>query len=96
MSLQNYLAIAQNSQRTITVLTYQLGDMAKCSIYRESFPSSHWAYTSELRLAMADAITMIRLLCEQEGFDFLELQSDGTERFIERQAEVRKSIEGAG
>ena len=89
MSLVDKLEIKQNSQRTALVLTYQVGDIAKCLIYQESFGKRD-GYHGELGVAIADSITMLRLLCEQENLVFEGCLQEGEERFLERQLEIQR------
>lgn len=90
MSLKEYLAIEQSSQRTCLVLSYEVGDIAKCLIYQESYPSLASSYREEIQLTIADAVTVLRLLCEQENVSFDEAALIGVERFRERQKEIAK------
>ena len=91
MTLQQYLSIEQSSQRTLLVLFYEVGDIAKCLIYQESFPGLCKSYREEMKLTVADAITMLRLFCEQEKLSFDELALIGIERFKKRQEEIAKA-----
>lgn len=91
MSLKEHLAIEQSSQRTCLVLSYEVGDIAKCLIYQESFPSLASSYREEMKLTVADAITMLRLFCEQEHISFDESALIEVERFKERQKEICKA-----
>ena len=76
---------------TLEVLLYQLGDFAKCDIYRRRQPQAARAYHVEARLALADAIVQLRLLSEKMGWDWWELWEDGEERFRERMKELGKA-----
>jgi len=80
---QEHLTVTQTAEFTARVLTYEIGDIHKLMIYKERFGPR--GYLGELKIALADARTMLNLLSEQLGYtDLQELDQIGLERFIER------------
>ena len=80
------LTVPQTPEFTLRVLTYEIGDLHKLLIYRERLGDA--GYIGDTELACADALTMILLFAEQQGYDLDELKELGLERFEERMREV--------
>jgi len=81
--------VKQTAEFTARVLTYEIGDIHKLMIYQERFGKT--GYIGELKIALADARTMLNLLSEQLGYnDLEELDEIGHERFVNRICEVSK------
>lgn len=87
---KEWLATPQTPEFTARILSYEVGDIHKCLIYQERFGPG---WEGELRLAVADALTMVSLLAEQLGYDLDALRHDGLERFQDRMLEVKKAEE---
>lgn len=74
----------------VTILTYELGDIAKCLHYasiREG--NERNAYLASARLGLCDLLTVSRQLAEKYNWDWSQLQYDGIERFKERMGDAR-------
>jgi len=80
--------VDQTPEFTARVLSYEIGDIHKILIYIERFGSA--GYLGDLKIACADALTMIGLFSEQQGFDLEELRDLGLERFVDRIVEISK------
>lgn len=82
--------------RTTNVMLYELGSLTRClvrsrhRIARGEAKESIRALTATARIDLADLYTQVRLLAEQMNWDMIGLENDGTERFKERMAEIRK------
>ena len=85
---KEYLKVPQAPEYTARILTYEIGDINKCMIYKDRFGKG---YDNELRIAFADSLTMLYLLGEQLGLDMSSVRDDGRERFIERQKECEEA-----
>ena len=82
---KEHLTIPQSPEFTARVLSYEVGDITKLMVYRERFGKT--GYLGEMKIALADALTMVHLLIEQEGHDIEDLKNIGLERFIYRMKE---------
>jgi len=74
-------------QKTVTVMLFELGDIAKCVFYglldqREDRVDR--VYEKEARVALADLVTQCRIAADLLGIDFAEAIRTGEERFLER------------
>ena len=91
--LVEHLTIPQSPEFTLRVLNYEVGDLNKILVYMDRFGNT--GYLGELRLACADALTMLKLFCEQQGFELDELEKVGLERFIHRMKEIKEKSSGS-
>lgn len=68
------------------IVTYNAGDIAKATAYIQIFGStgSH----AELRIAIADTIAQLHILCEMHSLDFNALDDLGKIRLIDRTKEL--------
>jgi len=78
--------IEQPKELTLSILTYGIGDIHKMLVYMRRFGNS--GFIGELKVACADAMTMLNLFCEQVGYNIEEISEVGLERFRERVNEV--------
>ena len=67
---------------TCVILTYEVGDLVKCAL------NKHWgnnvrAYQGEASTALADVITMSRLLAALLQLDYWKALREGEERYME-------------
>src|SRR3990167_4950246 len=67
---------------TCAVLTYEIGDLVKCAL------NKHWgnsvrAYQGEASAALADVITISRLLAALLKLDYWHALREGEERYME-------------
>ena len=79
--------ITQTAEDTLKVLTYEVGNLHKIDMYIKRFGQA--GYLGERKVELADAITMICLMIEQNGFSVEELTKVGFERFDHRMSEVK-------
>lgn len=94
--LRDYMPAAAKPEdplRTTTIMTYELGSIIRALIYAKHEHSqgnvvSVNAYLTTARIGLADLITQARLLAEQMGWKWFELENDGEERFRERMKEI--------
>ncbi len=85
--------IEQTPEFTLSILTYEVGKLHQLKVYKERFGSV--GYVGDERIELGDTITMAKLLAEQKGYDPLELEKEGLDRFDYRISEVRKKkLEG--
>ena len=74
---------------TLSVMTYELGDFAKCLFYKQKYNEP--SYMIEAKIALSDLIAQCIYMCEKQGWDFeLEVKPMGIARFIEK---VKRHIE---
>ena len=90
--LKELLTVEQSPEFTARVLSYEVGDIHKLMIYKERLGST--GYLGDLKIACADAKTMINLLSEQLGYDTEELRDIGIERFKHRMSELKSAMHG--
>ena len=88
---------ANTLDHTLKVMMYELGYVARGLTYAEHSDyrkdsSSMRAHLQEARINAADLATQIRVLCDQLGWDWNELLTDGEERFTERMQELEEEI----
>ena len=88
---KEHLSVEQTPEFTARVLSYEIGDIHKLMIYKERF--GECGYLGDLKMACADALTMIGLLSEQLGYDTEEIRGIGLERFIHRMQECKVAKE---
>jgi len=81
------LTVPQTPEFTARILSYEIGDIHKLMIYIERFGSA--GYVGDLKIAHADALTMISLLGEQLGYDLEEQRNVGLGRFKDRMQECK-------
>jgi hypothetical protein len=58
-------------------------------LYQEVFPRDKSWYSANAQTEMADLVVMVRLLCKQKGWDFVELERLGRQRFETRMKELK-------
>ena len=81
----------QTPRETLDVLIYEsAGDMNKAMHYASRYPSERNAHLAELRKATSQAISMLRMFCEQQKWDFEELAAFGEEDYLEKMQDLRK------
>ena len=77
----------------LAIIAYEMGDLNRSIVYAERFredENARTAYLANGKLALADALTQIYLLCESVGWDFNELRKLGAEHLKERQEDFKK------
>ncbi|KKN68699.1 hypothetical protein LCGC14_0448900 [marine sediment metagenome] len=80
----------QNIPLTSAILSYEVGDFIRCSL------NQHWGgvrgYHGETKIALADTITMCRLLAAILNIDVWDALRVGEERYMEAMSikETRK------
>ena len=77
----------------LAVLAYEMGDLNRSIVYAERFKNDEKVRIAHLangKLAMADILTQLYLLCQSVGWDFHELRKLGTQHLKERQEEFEK------
>lgn len=99
---QSLIPIAESAHIEVSplelmpVIMYELGDLVKCAKYADSRPRLAGAYHAEMRVALCDLLTQLRLLAEIMGWGMDTLFSVGEERFVERTAERKEWQEEGG
>ena len=79
-------------ERTVTVMAYEFGDIAKSVVYGHLDYCQDAAYRAEAMMATADLITQCRVMAELLGADFDHLVRMGENRFMERAGECKEGI----
>lgn len=74
----------------LSIILYELGDLAKNLVYAARFPDHAKAHGEDAKLAMADLITMLHALCIEMGWDFEELRLLGLRRLANRYREFHE------
>jgi len=79
---------------TTAVMAYELGSVIRCLVRAEHIqlaggaPERVKALLATARIGAADLITQVRVLSEQMGWKWIDLENDGIERFKERMTEI--------
>ena len=80
----------QTVSETLSILSYETGDMHKCCVYSSRYPKDRNAYQPELKKATAQAISMLRMFCEQQKWDFEEVAAFGEHDYVDKMNDIRK------
>ena len=88
-SFTKYSANNQTPDETLLVLSYELGEVIKCHHYFKRYGTT--GYKDHGKTEMADVISMVRMYCEQEGWDFYELMDIGEKKYTERMRDLVKN-----
>ena len=81
----------QTPRETLDVLIYEsAGDMNKALHYATRYPAVRNAHLVELKKAAAQAISMLRMFCEQQKWDFEELAEFGERDYLDKMQDLRK------
>jgi hypothetical protein len=72
---------------TVRILTYNVGVVNHSYHYAKLFGRK--GQIAEMKLAVADSVSMLRMLCEQEGWNFDDVIVMGEEHYLEQQQIIR-------
>ena len=87
------VGLEPNLWRQLAIITYELGDLAKASVYGHlNADDADPAYRAEARIALSDIIIQTFILAEYLDVDWPELERDGVERFHERMAKCKAGV----
>ena len=67
---------------TLNVLGYEFGDLQKFTTYMRFYPDYAIAYYGECKVAIADMIAQLELICETMNIDWEKMRTLGDERFL--------------
>lgn len=79
---------SDNIMVRLNIIGYEYGDLQRALVYAERFRNDDIkvkGYYGEGKLAVADMITMLHMLCISLGWNFEELRKYGVEHLKERQ-----------
>jgi len=83
----------------LAIIDYELGDLARAIVYSERFTKKAMfrdgfkdksVILTEGKLAMADVLTQLHLLCISLGWNFEELRELGAQHLEERQKDFKR------
>lgn len=77
----------------LAIIAYEMGDLNRSIVYAERFKDDEKARIAHLangKLALADALTQMYLLCESVGWNFNDLRKLGAEHLKERQEDFKR------
>ena len=77
----------------LAILAYEMGDLNRSIVYAERFKNDEKVRIAHLangKLAMADVLTQLHLLCQSVGWDFHELRKLGIQHLKERQEDFKE------
>jgi hypothetical protein len=83
------------------IIQYELGDLSRALVYAERFRNSEKIMfrngfkdkniiLSEIKLAMADLLTQLHMLCIPMGWDIENLREIGAQHLAERQQDFKR------
>lgn len=84
----------QSKEDTLLVATYELGKIIQCHHYSKRFGIDRiekMGYKAYGKTEMADLISMLRMYCEQQEWDYNELLKIGEERYVERMDDLKNN-----
>ena len=93
IQLKNGEPTSDNQFFRLAILAYEMGDLNRSMVYAERFKDdekARIAYMANGKLALADALTQIYLLCQSVGWNFNELRKLGAEHLKERQEDFKR------
>lgn len=93
-SFINESATKQTKEETLLIATYELGKIIQCQHYTKRFgidKIERMGYLAHGKTEMADLISMLRMYCEQEGWNYKELVEMGQERYLERMEDLKSN-----
>ena len=67
----------------LEVVVYNIGSAAKCIHHMRNFPQDKKAYAIELKKAIADTLTQLRILCEWFEFSLNDVLELGYKDFLQ-------------
>ena len=70
----------------LQIMTYELGDIVKGQHYSKVYGPK--GYELDQKQAFADLTSMIRMFCEQKGWNFEELMQVGEEHYKDRMKDI--------
>ena len=75
----------------LNIATYELGEACKCYVRSKRYPEDADAYSAEMKIALADLLTITRLIIRLKGYREKNLLLLGIERMKERVEDVKTS-----
>lgn len=74
----------ETSLDTANIMIYELGDLVKMLFYSKVYPDRKTINMIEAKIALSDLLAQCHVVCEREGWNFVELDILGKERLHER------------
>jgi hypothetical protein len=93
VELKNNEPTSDNQFFRLAIIAYEVGDINRSIVYAERFKEdkdARIAYLANGKLAMADALTQLYLLCQSLGWNFHELRKLGAEHLKERHYDFKE------
>lgn len=90
--LKNNEPTSDNLLYRLSIIAYEMGDLNRSIVYMERFKEDkkiRAGYSGNGKLAIADVLTQLYLLCVSLGWDFHELRKLGAEHLKERQEDFK-------
>ena len=84
-------ATLQSEDETLLIAVYELGKVIQCHHYEKRFGNSRaesMGFKNHGMTELSDLISMIRLYCEQKGWDYFKLEELGMARYVERMRDL--------
>ena len=93
VDLKNNEPTSDNQFFRLAILAYEMGDLNRSIVYAERFKNdekTRIAHLANGKLALADILTQLYMLCLSLRWDFNALRRLGAEHFKERQEDFKK------
>ena len=90
--LKNNEPTSDNLLYRLSIIAYEMGDLNRSIVYMERFKEDkkiRAGHSANGKLALADVLTQLYLLCVSLGWDFHELRKLGAEHLKERQEDFK-------
>jgi len=78
----------------LSIIAYEIGDLHRAIVYAERFkddPKMRTGHLANGKLALADALTQLYLLCISMKWDFHELRKLGADHLAERHQDFKRN-----
>lgn len=74
----------------VLLIVENVGSLAKLACYATRFPEERDCHIADMKLAIADSICQLELLCVNMGFNYKEIRQLGRQHTFERFEDFKK------
>ena len=83
-------ANTQSKEQTLLVLTYELGKLIEYNHKANIYGATGYYCDANQQKEASDIISMLRMYCEQKGWNFEDLIKLGEEAYMDRMNDIKK------
>ena len=92
LELTRRLKREPNIPTAINILTWELGDLAKCQTYGKWFPNLAMSYREESRIALSAIVFQSAVIAELLGTNLREMMEMGIDSVKERAIDIEHKV----